>query len=77
MPNGDHDRTESQRTAEAVHQAIVKLSPWSHHHPTCARNTHAEVCDCGLQATLQEIDPRVDALPPPLAVPAPPNTRPF
>jgi len=40
----------------AVHAAIVKLSPWSHHHGTCARVTDAADCDCGLQATLLEID---------------------
>jgi hypothetical protein len=40
-----------------VHHAIIRLSPWSHHHPTCARNITATDCDCGLQAAIQEVDP--------------------
>lgn len=41
----------------AIHAAIVKLSPWSRHHATCARVADAADCDCGLQATLLEVDP--------------------
>lgn len=56
MPIDEPDRPDP-RITEAVHAAIVRLSPWSHHHPTCARNTDAADCNCGLQATLQEVDP--------------------
>jgi hypothetical protein len=43
---------------EAVHHAIVRLSRWTNHLPTCARVESAGDCDCGLQATLLEVDPR-------------------
>lgn len=36
----------------AVHQAIVRLSPWLQHARTCARITAAAPCTCGLQAAL-------------------------
>lgn len=39
-------------TGEAIHQAVVRLSPWLSHHAVCARVTRAAACDCGLQAEL-------------------------
>ena len=50
--------TRERRPATSVHAAIVRLSPWSHHQKTCARVLQADECDCGLQATLREVDPR-------------------
>jgi len=47
-----------QFRVDLVPAGVVQLSPWLHHHPTCARNTAAAACDCGLQATLAEVDPR-------------------
>jgi hypothetical protein len=39
---------------EAVHHAIVRLSPWMAHSRRCARVTAAAPCDCGLQAELRQ-----------------------
>jgi len=36
----------------AMHDAIVRLSPWLSHLRRCARVTEAAPCDCGLQAAL-------------------------
>lgn len=41
-------------TAAAIHEAIVRLSPWTGHHAQCARVTQAAECDCGLNAELKK-----------------------
>ena len=38
---------------KAIHEAVVRLSPWTAHHQGCARVTDADECDCGLQAELK------------------------
>jgi hypothetical protein len=52
-PAGSIDPIVAQlrHTARAV---VIALSPWTRHHPTCARVTDADACDCGLNAALKQ-----------------------